>query len=158
MPGQLPQLPAHWPWLGLALAVCVATSSVAGQDQTRCSYDECALMVKTAFWGPRIVRGAEEAHVARIGIIAPRLDLFAISDSATRHYDAFRGLHNSGGGLFAAGFAMMYSALLFAQDHEAVGLGLVGGGALLTFVGTVRLTRASNELDRAVWWYNRELR
>ena len=142
------------------LAACIAalpTPSTA-QEPDGCTYDKCALMVKSGFFRRSLVQGADEAHVASLLFLAPHLDLFAErSDSAARYYRSFHSKHNSGTWLALAGTALFAGAYIVEGESDGVAIGLAIAGAGSIVIGTFRTAAGRNDLARALWWYNREL-
>jgi hypothetical protein len=116
-------------------------------------------MVKSGFFRTSLVQGVDESHVANLLFLAPRLEFFTErSDSAADYYGSFRSEHNSGTWLLLAGTALFAGAYIAVGENDglALGLGIAGFGSLVT--GAFREAAGRNDLSRAVWWYNRELR
>jgi len=145
----------------LILLLASLTVSGVGAQQATCSYDDCALRVKRAFWGPRLVQGLDEEKVAGFAFLAPPLtDLLQRSDSAVRYYSLFRARHNRGFWLTLGG-ALLFGGSLLAyeidRDLEGVSIGLAIGGTTAWIAGLVNIGRAQEPLSKTVWWYNRSL-
>lgn len=148
----------------LVLMLGLAAAARPGRGQADgCTYDRCALRVHRGFWGPRLVRGLEGDKVAGLGLLAPRLTLFAErSDSAARYYELFRKSNNQGAALMLAGALVFVGVTVSAGPRwdqpvtTAQGVGLAVGLGLLV-AGGIRILPAHNRLSKAVWWYNRTL-
>lgn len=146
-----------------AFAACLAAGALSSpgaaqaQDEA-CTYDRCALRVHYGFLTHSIVQGSEGERVARIGIFAPDLDLFAGSDSAAFYYSGFRSAHNSSVWLsIGALAAIATAAIVDTQDADEVVFGslVIGGG--LAIGASIRSLQARERLSTAIWWYNRSL-
>ena len=105
---------------GALLLLGLATGS-AGAQAPGCTYETCALRLRSRFWsGVSVVQGHDARRVARLGLFAPHIDLLASgSDSTKAHYLAFRAKQNTGGG--------------------------------------AKQVSASDHLQQAIWFYNRDL-
>lgn len=142
----------------LALLAAAAILPLAAQDSSSCSYDWCALRVRSSFWGASLARGIADERVARIGVFAPHLPLFAQrGDSAAKYYAAFRSRHNTGSTLALVGSALLLgSAIAIGSDSDVAG-GLLVASIPITLIGAAFHGSANERLSRAVWWHNRGL-
>lgn len=141
-----------------ASLIALAVTPASGQEPAACTYDDCALMLKSGFLGTRLVRGTAETPIASLILFAPRLHFMGgRSDSAGRFYASFRSKRNSGTWLTFAGAALFAGALIVDGESEelAIGLAVTGFGSLM--FGAIRAWSGQNDLARAVWWYNRGL-
>jgi hypothetical protein len=128
-----------------------SAQSSAGSD---CSYSECALRVKSGFFGRSLVRGAEEQKVLGLGIWVGRLDaVFEGNPEAIALGTRFRSRHNTGSTVALAGLAVGVSGILFAQEDDTKA-GFALGGTLLTLVGAFITGSGEDALHRAIWEYN----
>jgi hypothetical protein len=145
----------------LAAALLVALGPAAAGAQA-CSYDRCALRREGVFFSQRIVAGVDGRVVARQGFAGFRLDsALAGSDRALAEARVHRRETGVGGLLMLAGTVLGAVALVDAArngDELTAGRGaMLAGGAALSVVGGWRLQIADRALNRAIWWYNREL-
>jgi hypothetical protein len=148
----------------VAALLLVAAGSAQAQAPG-CTYDTCALRVRSRFWsGISLVQGQDARRVARLGLFAPRIDILASgSDSTKKHYLAFRAKQNTGGALLLVGavFAGVVGGLAYDEAHYNDHRGLVVGFAVasLTFTiwGGSKQVSASDHLQQAMWFYNRDL-
>lgn len=137
------------------------TSPVPAQSGPCPTYDRCALGIEEGFWGgTSIVQGAEHARLARLGAFAPSLPLLAErGDSVGRFYQDFRRKYNTGFWLeTVGGLGIVAAGIMADRDRDAgltIGVLVVGGG--LAIWGAERRRSARNDLNRAIWWYNRTL-
>ncbi len=124
-----------------------------------CTYETCALRVKHRFFSQEIVRGAEEAKVATLGIIAPRIALLAErSDSAQVYYHSFRSAHNTRLWLALGAAASLAGSFVASQnDEDGIAIGLLAVGVGFTTGGAILSVKSRDHLSAAIWWYNREL-
>jgi hypothetical protein len=131
---------------------------LSAQAPARCSYDECAIRVRSTFWSTQLVRGREAVPVARIGFFAPRLPLFGErSDSAGFYYDAFRSRRNTQSILGLTGLGIAVGVVIAAASGADPPAELVLVSIPLTALAGMVTTGASDRLARAIWWYNRGL-
>jgi hypothetical protein len=143
----------------LALWNLSAVAPAVGQDTT-CTYDRCALGVHHGPWRSGIVRGSQRAMIARVGLLAPPLTLLASrTDSAGTHYRAFRAAYNTGFWFQLVGAVSLVASTVVVQaDGDDVLVGATFFVALgFGIWGSERRRHARNELDQAIWWYNRSL-
>jgi len=128
-----------------------------------CTYDSCALRVRTRFFsGVSIVQGHGARRVAKVGMFTPRVDVLAGgSDSVRTHYQAFRFHHNNGGaltlvGALAAGVAGGLAANNYEHRKAAV-WSLLGVSLVCSLSGGAQLAAGNDQLQQSIWFYNREL-
>lgn len=147
------------------IAFLLMASAGAAAAQTPCTYDACALRIQQKFFsGITLVQGQNARRVARVGLFAPRVDvLAAASDSAKAHYLSFRMHQNRGGrlllvGAVAAGFAVgLASDHTYYREHEGLIWSLAGVGFVFSIWGGANQVSASDHLQQAMWFYNRDL-
>lgn len=154
------------PFIGLLVLGFAAAGAPPATAQTgACTYDSCALRLQHRFFGGvSLVQGQEGRPVARLGLFARRVDVLASgSDSVQEHYQAFHTDQNRGGaftlvGVVAAGIAgaLGYNERRY-QDHKTLFWGLLGVGLTFSVAGSVQITKASDHLQRSIWFYNRDL-
>ena len=137
------------------LSVLGAASSVFAQsDPLECSYSECALRLKSGFFGRSLVRGAQEQEVVGLGIWVGNLDpTFEGSPAARRLAAQFRKRHNTGAALALAGLVVGVTGTL-TSDDDTTRAGFVLGGTLFTLVGAMITGSGQDALHRAIWEYN----
>jgi hypothetical protein len=156
----------HWTVvLGLWGAVLFAepAEGLAQQPDEPCSYDTCALRLKSSGWFSRgkVVRGVEEVEVAGYGRSSTLEELFAADDSAAVRYATFARLDRRGNrwgiaglGLFATG---AIASALSEGDTPSWALGLQIGGVTFQLIGIHHLNRGREAFQEGIWWYNRSL-
>lgn len=144
--------------LGLTVAAVLFPLSAPAQTPA-CTYEACALRIKHRFFSQSIVQGAEEKKVATIGMIAPRLAIFAErSDSAHIYYRSFRSAHNTRLWLALGAAASLAGSLVASQnDEDGVAIALLAVGVGFTTGGAILSVKSRDHLSAAIWWYNREL-
>ena len=126
-----------------------------------CTYDQCAIRTESRFFSTRLVAGREGKSLAQLGMFPPRVQVLELaSDSARRYYTAFRSARQSGAWLSLGSLALLTGAVIFAADrprHDGASVGFLVGGFALSFGAGISFRRSSNHLERAIWWYNRDL-
>lgn len=148
----------------LALALFTLPSALDGQAgpaaQAVCdTYEGCALRLKYGLITTRIVRGADDAQVARLTFRPPPLEeLFARSDPASASFQRFRTAHlrSSWMGLMG-GIGFVGGLVAGAAGHHGWAAGLSIGGSVFSVGAGAFRTRANEHLSRAVWWHNASL-
>jgi len=149
----------------LVAALLLLAAGSAQAQAPGCTYDTCALRLRSRFWsGISVVQGRDARRVARLGLFAPHIDLLATgSDSTKAHYLAFRAKQNSGGALLLVGavFAGVVGGLAYDQahynDHKGLVLGFGLASITFTIWGGAKQVSASDHLHQAIWFYNRDL-
>jgi hypothetical protein len=148
----------------IAVLLLLAAGSAQAQAPA-CTYDTCALRLRNRFWtGISLVQGGDARRVARLGLFAPHIDLLAsANDSAKTHYLAFRTRQNRGGALLlvSAVFAGAAGGLLREQatydDHKTLFWSLLSVGFVFSVWGGADQVSARDQLQQAIWYYNRGL-
>jgi len=135
----------------------------AAQTAT-CTYDRCALRLQYRLFSTRVVQGAEATPVARLGLFAPHISpLETSADTIQLHYQSFRSHRNAGVlfvllGVAAGGAALIvYSSDIWSNNDRGTATGLLLLGTGFTIAGTVNSQRSADELQQAIWLYNRSL-
>ena len=144
----------------IVLGVGAATAQAQG---SACTYDSCALRLRTRFFsGVSIVQGHEARRVGKLGLFATRVDVLAGgSDSVRFHYQAFRSHQNSGGALTLIG-AVVGGVAVGLAEHDYEGQktavwSLVGVSFVFSLWGGAHVASARDHLEQSVWFYNRDL-
>lgn len=152
--------------LGAALALLLSAVGAAGQAPESCTYDQCALRVEHRLFGPRVVRGVAGEVVATPSLFGASLaPAVAGVDSAVAwalRSDRQRRASAVWGAVAVAGSALWFVELarsgLDGDGSDGywaeAGFVVVLGGSVLS--GWQR-ARSWDSMERAVWWYNREL-
>lgn len=149
----------------LIAALLLLASASASAQTAGCTYDTCALRVRTRFFaGPSLVQGQGARRVARLGLFAPHVEALASgSDSTKAHYLAFRSNQNRGGALLLVAAVASGVAIGLANDqasydkHKGVVWASVGVGLVFSIWGGANVTKASDHLQQSIWFYNRDL-
>jgi hypothetical protein len=146
--------------LSVPLACSVLQSAIVhaqvAPDST-CSYSRCGLRVEHGFLSTRLVRGASGESVARLGLFGSGVNvLLAASDSAAHHARQYRSRRTTGDALGFVGAALTLAAI-WTTDDFVDSRPLLVGSATLGLISLPFLLGARRSLDRAVWWYNRDL-
>jgi hypothetical protein len=149
----------------VALLLLGLAAGSAGGQAPACTFDSCALRLRhTFFGGVTLVQGHEARRVGRLGLFAPRVEaLAAASDSAQRHYQAFRSHRNTGGALLLVGAVAAGAAAGLAYDrshyekNKTAFWSLFGVGLTFSIWGGVHVTKSNDHLQQSIWFYNRDL-
>jgi hypothetical protein len=147
------------PYFSLLLACAsldAATARAQTGPDTTCSYSRCALRVHNGFFSRRLVRASSGESIARLGSFGSGVNvLLSRSDSGAFYARQYQSRRQAGEVLGLIGMALVLGEMWGGHRHEAgpptyVGMALTL--ASVSFVGT-----SERSLDRAVWWYNRDL-
>lgn len=144
----------------LAVLVLAWASPAAGLAQEAgCTYDLCALRMS----GREVRRGTADERVDGFSFWggAPNLPMLSErGDSAGINYEAFRKLNNRGNSIQKVGVVLALTGLIVTvadQDNIGWGMGLGFAAYVPMFWGASYHRRAQDRLNRAIWWYNRDL-
>ncbi|HSJ26180.1 MAG TPA: hypothetical protein VK929_15990 [Longimicrobiales bacterium] len=146
----------------LPVATLLATLAVAprpASGQATCTYDTCALRIQppTLTTPLMLVRGVEGEEVIKLGLLEPEVAPFvALSDTAAALARIYDVQYDRGYILNMAGTVIAIGAPILLQGTMQK-LAFTGAGVGLSFYGGVLMNRANDALNRALWWYNREL-
>lgn len=122
-----------------------------------CTYTRCALRVDYGFFTARLVRGASGESVSRLGWFGGGVDvLLAASDSAAYHAREYQSQRRTSDllGIVAGALVLVGAA---QRDDYGAGLPFVVGGLAVQLIALPYWLGSRRSLDRAVWWYNRDL-
>jgi hypothetical protein len=145
-------------------AVLAPAAAQARRDaRAACTYDECALRVRAAGFTqpPMLVRGlAGEEVMPLTSFGEPVAQLFQRSDSAYTHALRYDRITPTAGVLGIAGPALLILGPFLSnwRERPLASFTLLAGGLGMTLYGTHLANTASDALNRAIWWHNRELR
>src|SRR5256885_17230839 len=148
-------------YLLIATLAATQTARLAHGQATQCPYDACALRLHRG----SLVQGMGATRVARLcgWFSAARIDVLATAgDSTRRHYLAFRDQYHRGAMWRTAGLALvMASAIVTLSDprsnHYYVPVGLAVLSLPVSSAGRSREVEAWDQLQQAIWFYNRDL-
>jgi uncharacterized membrane protein (UPF0136 family) len=133
--------------------------ALAAQERT---YDEDALRIDNGLRGLRIVRGASDSIVLRVGIVRS-VDvsrLVSTSPNAVAQAKVFEANYRQG--IWTAVLGVAIWPAVFAINHigtnQPVPLGITFTTVALVTYGAIRIDNAKRALSKAVWWYNRDLK
>jgi hypothetical protein len=138
----------------------VADRGAAAQSAD-CTYDRCALRLQYRLFSTRVVQGYNGAPIATLGLFAPHIAVLESSPDTVRlHYQLFRRRRSTAAAFDLLGVAALgASAIVYQANYNnrgtATGLLVVGAG--FSIVGSLYGLRSSDELERAIWFYNRSL-
>ena len=151
----------------LLLALCTGTCMITAEPsllaaQER-SYEENALRIDEHGGTIRIVRGASETVVAKIGVFRA-VDVAAVvapSPRAVAEAAVFQRNYRPGTWMTSLGIATLGAAIgtsRLSGMNRGIPISLTIASASLITVGGFKLETAHRALARAIWWYNRELK
>src|SRR2546423_14986811 len=140
------------------LAHMGATFQAGAQTST---YDERALRVDAAT-GLRIVRGVADSVVLNIGEFKRTglADLVASSPKAVEQAEVFEKNYRPGSWYAGAGIALfgLNLGLTSISPRPTISGWLLPASVALLAFGGDRLPLAYRGLQKAIWWYNRDLK
>ena len=149
----------------VAVALAAATWPIDAVAQAAeapaCGYDTCALRREGVFFSQRVLAGAAGRVVARGGFAGFRLDSVlggserALAEARRHGREARLGSALTLAGSVLGGIGIIEGVRLDGATTR--GAALTVAGALVTGVGAWRLQIADRALNRAMWWYNRDL-
>jgi len=148
--------------LALACAALVPQRPLHAQAQPQpqaCTYDTCALRIQPpSLTTPlMLVRGSTGEEVLRLGLLEPSVAPFvALSDSAVAHARVYDLKYDRGSIINMTGTAIAIVAPILLRGTMQK-IAFTGAGIGLTIYGNTLVNDANDALNRAVWWYNREL-
>jgi hypothetical protein len=143
-----------------------AEAARAGADA--CTYDTCALRRERVVFGERLIVGTTERRVRVRGLTFPVDSVLARDARALAEGRAYRREARTGALLSLVGTGLgLAGAIALGRDCEGRELNecsvqgstatLLGAGIGVGALGGWRLTIADRALNRAIWWYNRDL-
>ena len=142
----------------LLLAGTLATPAAAQVDPS-CTYDACAVRVDYTFFGAQhLVRGVAAERVASISPFSSTVRAaLAGSDSAMVYAATYETKHRWGATMAFAGSVIGATTMLLAgDDFSDVDIAFTITGFGIGLVGGWLVTSAFDDLNQAVWHYNRE--
>jgi hypothetical protein len=133
------------------------TGHAQGARDSTCTYSRCALRVDYGFWSTRLVRGSTDERVARLGWFGSGVGvLLAASDSAAHYARQYQNRRVTSDVVGLIGTALILIGWASGEGLEDGGP-LTLGGLTLGLVGLPFAFASRRSLDRALWWYNRDL-
>jgi hypothetical protein len=149
--------------LALCTGSCILTMGPTLMTAQERNYDENALRIDEHGGTIRIVKGASETVVAKIGVFRA-VDVAAVvspSPKAIAEATVFQRNYRPGTWLASLGIATLGAAIGASRIsglNRAVPTSLTIVSVSLITVGGVKLETAHRALARAIWWYNRDLK
>jgi hypothetical protein len=149
--------------LALCTGTCILTTGPTLMTAQERNYDENALRIDEHGGTIRIVKGASETVVAKIGVFRA-VDVTAVvspSPKAIAEATVFQRNYRPGTWLASLGIATLGAAIGASRIsglNRAVPTSLTIVSVSLITVGGVKLETAHRALARAIWWYNRDLK
>jgi hypothetical protein len=142
-------------------AVCLACAAVEAQAAD-CTYDRCALRVQFRRGSMSVVQGIDANPVARIGLFAPDIGPLADGPAESQaHYELFRAAQNRAGrfgivsGTLAVAALVVY--LVDTDENDGVALGLAIASIPFSIGVSINAGKARDQLEQAIWFFNRVL-
>ena len=145
--------------LPAALLFAIAPAPAAAQADSSCTYDACALRIESTFFGGQyLARGLAAARVAPIAPFSTAVTrAFTGSDSAMVYAATFDTKYRWGTSMALAGSVIgAIPFVLEGDDYSDVDLAFTITGWGIALVGGWLVTSGFRDLNRAVWWYNRQ--
>lgn len=147
----------------LAAATLMPASAQAQATTGACTYDECALRVRAATFTqpPVLVRGVGGTDIMPLTPFGdPVAQHFQRSDSAYAQALRYDRITPTAGVLNIAGPALLILGPFLTnwRERPIASFTLFAGGLGMTLYGTHLANTATDALNRAIWWHNRDLR
>jgi hypothetical protein len=135
-----------------------ATVRTQAAPDSACSYSQCALRVEYRFLSTRLVRGAAGESVGRLGWFGSGVGvLLAGPDSAAYHARQYQSRRRTTDALGIVSGALAIVGLTLGRDDIDDAGPFLLAGATLELASLPFWLGSRRSLDRAVWWYNRDL-
>jgi hypothetical protein len=134
-----------------------ATVRAQSPPDSGCSYSRCGLRVEERFLSTRLVRGDSAKSVARLGWFGSGVGvLLAGPDSAAYHARQYRNRQRTLNALGLTSAALVLLTVATTDDFVD-SRALIVGAIVLDVAALPFLGGSRRSLDRAIWWYNRDL-
>lgn len=140
----------------MALLLGTAQSAVADD----CTYDTCALRMKSTWGGFELVAGKEERKIATLGGFAsskPEALLAERSEIAAQHYREFRSAQRNAALVSLVGSGLVIGSFFewdSGEGYSDTGWALLIGGIAAGLVGNWMKAGAQEKVSHAIWEYN----
>ena len=144
--------------LSLAL-VAGFTAPLAAQADPSCTYDACAVRFDYSFFGGQhLVRGQAGERIASLSPFNSTIRAaLATNDSASVYAATFQEKYRWGSAMaFAGGVIGTIPIVLQGDDFSDVDIAFTITGYGIALVGGWLVTSGLDDLQRAIWWHNRE--
>ena len=142
-----------------ATTLALGATPVGAQSDSSCTYDACALRIESGFFGGQyLARGVAAERIAPIAPFSTAVSrALAGEDSAMVYAATFETKYRWGTSMAFAGSAIGSVALLLKGDDFSEGdLAFTITGYGIALVGGWLVTSGFRDLNRALWWYNRQ--
>ena len=142
----------------LSLVLLTATPLRAQSDPS-CTYDACAVRFDYSFFGGQhLVRGAAAERVASLSPFSAAVrEALAGTDSSAVYAATFQEKYRWGSLMAGAGAIIgTVPILLKGDDYSDVDIAFTITGYGIALVGGWLVTSGMDDLNRAIWWYNRQ--
>ena len=149
--------------LALCTGTCILTTGPRLMTAQERSYDENALRIDEHHGTIRIVRGASETVVAKIGVFRA-VDVAALvrpSPNAVAEATVFERNYRPGtwmASLVIATLGAAIGASRISGLNQVIPTSLTIVSVSLITYGGFKLETAHRALSKAIWWYNRDLK
>ena len=144
----------------LVLAALAASPVIASaQSDPSCTYDACAVRFDYSFFGAQhLVRGVAAERVATLSPFSTAVrEALAGSDSSNVYAATFQEKYRWGTLMAGAGAIIgTVPILLRGDDFSDVDIAFTITGYGIALVGGWLVTSGMDDLNRAIWWYNRQ--
>ena len=131
----------------------------AAQSDPSCTYDACAVRFDYAFFGGQhLVRGVAAERIATLSPFSNAVrEALAGTDSSNVYAATFQEKYRWGTAMAAAGAIIgTVPILLQGDDFSDVDIAFTITGYGIALVGGWLITSGMDDLNRAIWWYNRQ--
>jgi hypothetical protein len=146
--------------LVIAAAITLAARTPASaQADPSCTYDACAVRFDYSFFGGQhLVRGQAAERIATLSPFSSAVrSALATNDSASVYAATFQEKYRWGSAMALAGGVIgTVPILLQGDDFSDVDIAFTITGYGIALVGGWLVTSGLDDLQRAIWWHNRE--
>jgi hypothetical protein len=144
----------------LLVTVTLAVAAPASaQSDPSCTYDACAVRFDYSFFGGQhLVRGQAAERVATLTPFSSTIRAaLATNDSAAVYAATFHEKYRWGSAMaFAGGVIGTIPIVLQGDDFSDVDIAFTITGYGIALVGGWLVTSGLDDLQRAIWWHNRD--
>jgi hypothetical protein len=145
--------------LAVAALLALVSAPAAAQSDPSCTYDACAVRFDYSFFGGQyLVRGQAAERVASLSPFSSTVrQALATNDSAAIYAATFQEKYRWGSAMaFAGGVIGTIPIVLKGDDYSDVDIAFTITGYGIALVGGWLVTSGLEDLQRAIWWHNRD--
>ena len=145
--------------IALVTVLLAVAAPARAQSDPSCTYDACAVRFDYSFFGGQnLVRGQAAERVATLSPFSSTVRAaLATNDSAGVYAATFQEKYRWGSAMAFAGSVIgTIPIVLQGDDFSDVDIAITITGYGIALVGGWLVTSGLDDLQRAIWWHNRE--